>query len=263
MIKLKLINKQLKIFKLFLIIILNFIYIIFNDFYIKINDSNTKVCLCTVGKVENRYIKEFVQFYEKIGIDKIFLYDNNDLNGERFEEIINDYVNKGFVNIINFRGLNKVLLKYMNDCYKNNYKNFNWIVFYEIDEYIHLKNYKNIKNYLNNPKFNNCETINLNWVFHTDNNLIYYDNRSLFKRFPKIAPIIKNKRTYNMVKSILKGNISNIYIYNTHFYLKNLKHATGLERDIKYIIKECQKMILNIIILIISIANLLKNMFKK
>ena len=33
--------------------------------------------------MENKYIREFVEFYEKHGVDKIFLYDNNDIDGEK------------------------------------------------------------------------------------------------------------------------------------------------------------------------------------
>ena len=29
----------------------------------------------------------------------------------------------------------------MNDCYLNNYEKFDWLIFYDIDEYIFLKNY--------------------------------------------------------------------------------------------------------------------------
>ena len=58
-----------------------------------------KVCICTLGKLENRYIREFVIHYEKYGVDKIFLYDNNDINGERFETVIGDFVEKGLVQI--------------------------------------------------------------------------------------------------------------------------------------------------------------------
>ena len=34
-----------------------------------------KVCICTIGKQENRYIKEYIEYYKNYGIDKIFLYD--------------------------------------------------------------------------------------------------------------------------------------------------------------------------------------------
>jgi len=49
-----------------------------------------KVCLCTSGKKENLYAKEFVEHYKKYGVDKIFIYDNNDLNSEYFEESISN-----------------------------------------------------------------------------------------------------------------------------------------------------------------------------
>ena len=37
--------------------------------------NDTKVCVCTLAKLENKYIREFVQHYEKYGVDKIFLYN--------------------------------------------------------------------------------------------------------------------------------------------------------------------------------------------
>jgi hypothetical protein len=36
----------------------------------------------------------------------------------------------------------------MNDCYKRTFNKFDWILFYEVDEYIYLKNINNIKLYL-------------------------------------------------------------------------------------------------------------------
>ena len=126
-----------------------------------INDiiKNIKVCLCTLGKNENKYIKEFVEYYKNYGIDKIILYDNNDLDGERFEVIINDYIKQGFVEIKNWRGIEKVQFKIMNNCYQNNYQKFDWLIFYDIDEFIYLKNYNNIKIFLNHPKFVNVEEL--------------------------------------------------------------------------------------------------------
>ena len=125
-------------FKLFYFISLLSFYIFFK------NIKEIKVCLCSPGKEENKYIKEFIEHYKNYGVDKIFLYDNNDLDGEYFEQEINEYINDKFVEIINFRGKKRALLLMMNDCYKKNFKKYDWLIFFEIDEYIHLKNFKNI-----------------------------------------------------------------------------------------------------------------------
>ena len=138
--------KKLK--KAKLIIIYSLICFLF--FHIKIfNISNIKICICTIGKQENRYIREFTEYYKNYGIDQIFLYDNNDVKGERFEEVISDFINSGFIKLYNWRGKRSPQLKILRHCYKNNYNKFDWLIFYDIDEYINLKNYTNIKDFLN------------------------------------------------------------------------------------------------------------------
>ena len=52
----------------------------------------TRVCLCLIAKNENKYIIEFLDYYKNYGIDKIILYDNNDINGEKFEDIIGIWI---------------------------------------------------------------------------------------------------------------------------------------------------------------------------
>ena len=182
-----------------------------------------KVCLCSPAKKENLYIKEFVEHYKAYKVDKIFLYDNNDINGEHFEEVINSYVLSKYVEIINYRGKIKAVYEMMNDCYKKNYEKFDWLIFYEIDEYIYLKNYNNIKNFLNEKKFKNCETIQLNWLMHTDNNKIFYENKPIKIRFPHSDKSIRRPG----VKSILKGKIPNININCVHRLNTKLKACNG------------------------------------
>ena len=164
------------------------------------------------GKNDNIYIKEFVQFYEKWGVDKIFLYDNNDLKGENFGDIINDYVNEGLVEVIDYRGKNENIINMLDNCYQKNYEKYDWFAFFGIGEFIHLKNYTNIKEFLNEKKFNNCQKIYLNLVSHIDKDLYLYDNKSLQEKFPTKEDILKNKKPYNFVKTIIKGHISNIKI---------------------------------------------------
>ena len=133
-----------------------------------------KICLCTVGKEENRYIIEFVEHYKRYGIDKIFLYDNNNINGEIFDLILTKYITIGFLEIINKRGYIGKQKSMFQECYEKNYKIYDWLLFFDIDEYIHLENHQNIKYFLINKKFDKCQSIYLNWIIHTDNNLIYY-----------------------------------------------------------------------------------------
>ena len=208
-------------------------------FKLKIKFKNIKVCLCTIGKNEDRYALEFVKHYKKYRIDKIFLYDNNDINGEKFDDILNHYIKKGFVEIIDFRGLVAAQVKQYKDCYKKNYKKYDWLIFFDMDEYIFLKNYSTIKPFLKEKKFDKCQRIQLNWIFHTDNNLIYYDDRALAKRFPIREPKARGQKKGGIqgIKSILRGNIS-IDINNAHTLAKNLTVCDGFGnlKDIQTIV---------------------------
>ena len=87
------------IFKLLLFLINIFLI------FIRINKKLLlKVCLCTIGKKENLYAYEFVEHYKKIGYDKIFIYDNNDIGDEKFEDVLNKQLSDNFVEILNYRG---------------------------------------------------------------------------------------------------------------------------------------------------------------
>ena len=87
------------------------------------------------------HMLEFIEYYKKIGVDKIYLYDNNNIDGEHFEEVIDKYIKSGFVEIVDFIGGRGIQTKIVNDCYRKTYMNYDWIIFYDIDEYIHLKDH--------------------------------------------------------------------------------------------------------------------------
>ena len=188
----------------------------------------SSICMCTSIKNQNIYITEFIQFYQKIGVNKFFLYDNNEENGEQIDLLLKEYTDNNTVEIINWRGKNDEKEKMMNDCYKNNYNNYDWLIFYSIDEYLHLKDNIDIKTFLSNQNFEKCESIYLNWLFHTDNNLILYDNRTLQERFSIIESNPKNNSCINhFVKPIMKGHLNLIEINNLYKLTDNLKGCDG------------------------------------
>ena len=159
--------------------ILKLLFLLINIFLILKNinkNKELKVCLCTIGKKENLYASEFVEHYKKIGYDKIFIYDNNDIGDERFEDVLNKQISSNFVQIINYRGYRGKRQSPQSDafidCYEKNKNNYDWLSFFDFDEFLEINKNKNIKEYLNNKIFKKCANIKINWLMFSDNDLL-------------------------------------------------------------------------------------------
>jgi hypothetical protein len=153
------------------------------------------ICICSIGKNENLYVKEFIEYYLSLGIKKIIIYDNNDINGENFKDIIQDHYSKR-VTIIDVRGMTSIQIPIYNYCYKNNYDKYDWIGFIDFDEYLYIKNNSNINSFLSNKRFEKCELVFFNWMIYNDNDLIKYDNRTLNERFKKPKKMSKEGKSF-------------------------------------------------------------------
>ena len=193
---------SLKFFKFIIINIIS-LYLIFSRFY---RSNKIKVALCTMGRLENLYVKEFVLYYKKLGIDKIFIYDDNELNTERIKDAnpLKHYA-KVFDNMKN---IIKTQDDAYTDCYTRYKNKYDWFLMIDMDEFLVIVN-DTLKKYLSYEIFNKCDFIKFNWLIPSDNNLIYYDNRSLFERFN--SSYIGS----SSVKSIIRGKINNLK-YHVH-----------------------------------------------
>lgn len=194
-------------------IVLTFLFYIL--IFSSINKTNKKfICLCVIGKKENIYVKEYINHYKKLGYDHIFIYDNNDVNGERFSDILNSEIQNGFVSIIDYFGYkgksNSIQIEAYYDCYKRNNRNFNWLSFYDFDEYLEIKPSNiTIKDFINSNRYKKCQNIKINWlVFASKNESLYYENKPLQIRF--------NNAFYNLtsnmhIKSTVRGGFNRNY----------------------------------------------------
>lgn len=132
------------------------IFFLFSFIYILASHS-IKVALCTMGKKENLYVKEFVEYYLKLGVDKIFIYDDNEPNGEK----IIDVIDSSYKKVIIFNNIKKKIKRQSqayNDCYKNNKNNFDWFLMIDMDEFLVIVN-DTLKHYLSKNIFNKCDFI--------------------------------------------------------------------------------------------------------
>ena len=176
--------------------------------------SKTKVGLCIICKGENLYIEEFVNHYKKIGYNHIFIYDNNDIDGEKFDIVLKKEIKDNYVTIVDFRGKNttRQLFEAYIDCYEKNNKNYDWLSFFDIDEFLELKNNTNIQELLDNERYKNCQNVKFNWLIYTDNDKLYYENKPVQERFTE--PLYKNKFFNMHIKSTVRGNLSKNYWIN-------------------------------------------------
>lgn len=175
-----------------------------------------KVALCCIGKMENNYIREYVEYYKALGFDTIFIYDNNDVDGEHFEDVIGDYVSSGFCNIVDYRGRKMCQTQAYQDCYESHRNEYDWIAFFDCDEFLTFADgTKDIHDFLSRPEFLPFQLIHINWMVYGDNEMLDNDGRGVVERFKEpIVPFdFKGCLSFpenNHIKSFLRGNLTDI-----------------------------------------------------
>ena len=61
-----------------------------------------KTLLCAAVRLENRYIEEWIRYYQELGIDNIVLFDNNLSNGEKVTDVpyVKEMAEQGYVIVV-------------------------------------------------------------------------------------------------------------------------------------------------------------------
>jgi hypothetical protein len=177
-----------------------------------------KVAVCAIGRNENRYAREWVEHYRKIGVSKVFIYDNYFGGETPLAETLADYVKTGFVEIIDIHDRQFAQIPAYEHCYRNHGNEYAWIGFFDFDELLHLKGKQKIQTVM--KRYEAGDVVLVNWRIMTDNGLVHYDDRPMAKRFTTPMPIdkcVKYDRPENEhVKSIVRGGIDGLKFYVVH-----------------------------------------------
>lgn len=187
-----------------------------------------EVALVTIGRLENQYAIEFVEYYLKLGFNHIYIGDNNYGNEEHFEDVLQSYIDKNLVTIINIRDKVSPQHRFFKEMYESLQDKYDWIAFYDFDEFLVLNKHKTIQEYLSEPIFNNFNQILINWRIYTDNGLINNDGRPCLERFTQPMEedreISFNFPQNNHVKSLIRGkiNLDGVSLINPHQF-NNIK----------------------------------------
>ena len=135
-----------------------------------------RTSVCALAKMENAYINDWVRYHLKLGFDRIWLYDNNDVDYPYVGDCISDEF-KDRVTIVDWR--NKQFENHTpnkevyNDWLSKNVNKYDWCAFIDIDEFIHIGN-RDLKEWLKNvpSKF---DGVILNWHVIGDDGILVGD----------------------------------------------------------------------------------------
>jgi hypothetical protein len=146
-----------------------------------------KVALVCIAKNEDNYIQEWIDYNKKLGFDDIFIYQNDwrcSIDEPNVTKLVLDGINRQ-------RGAYNHFIK----TYGSKY---DWIAFFDIDEFLVLKKHNNVQEFVSD--YVDYPAIGINWVLFGDNGLKSVDSEySVIKRFTK-----RENKTNNHIKSIVK-----------------------------------------------------------
>lgn len=141
--------------------------------------KNGKVAVCAIGRLENKYAVEWVEHYNSLGVDKIFIYDNNrPEDGEVFADVLQPYIDNGLVEVTPWDGLQKQAYEDYYDRYNQEYE---WIGFFDFDEMVEIKDGRKAADLLKGFEF--ADVLVMNWRTMTDNGLVHYEPKPMAERF--------------------------------------------------------------------------------
>ena len=181
---------------------------------------NTKVLLCCIGRLENQYIREYVEYNRNLGFTNICLYDNNRDGEDDFRDVIGDYIDSGYVILKDKRNVTTPCqLQSYNECYAEYGDKYDWIAFFDIDEFMFMYKEKNVASFLSNERFDGFDMVHLNWVLFGDDDNVYNTGLPLLQRIRKPLDInacymFYFPETFH-IKSIVRGGLKRMVFNST------------------------------------------------
>jgi hypothetical protein len=146
-----------------------------------------KVALICVAKFEDYYLKEWLDYNQKLGFDKVLLFQN-DWRTDLEHPVLEKHICDG----------GSIQVPLYNEVLKQNTE-YDWLAFIDCDEFIVLKKHNNIKELIEEYK-DRTNVIGLNWYFFGNLGIESREGDSLLKPFK-----MRNKTIDQHVKVIVNA----------------------------------------------------------
>lgn len=164
------------------------------------------IALVCVAKDEDLYLREWIDYHLRLGFDAIHIYQNN----WRYDKPLEN--GKVYFHEWDYHTettVDKPIWEFnlQSKCYthfgRSHYKEYKWAAFFDVDEFLVLKETNNVKDFIS--KYDDYNCLIINWAMFGDNghNTFTLDNTSVVERFTKRWDKPHKENLY-MFKSICK-----------------------------------------------------------
>ena len=116
------------------------------------------LAVCAIFKNEGKFFTEWLNYYLLAGVDHFYLYNN--FSDDNYLEILQPYIDKGFVTLIDWPVPFGQYQAYQ-DCVRNHSAESNWIGFFDLDEFVVPIKTTDLKDVL--KKYNKFPTLPCFW----------------------------------------------------------------------------------------------------
>jgi len=206
------------------------------------NNFKYKLVIGAMFKNEGHIIKEWVDHYKFHGVDHIYLI--NDGSTDNSEEILQSYINEGYVTLFNYFPNEEKLrqIELYELYFRNVLKDSEWMSIIDLDEFIYSPKYLNLKDALH--KYNDTACLFMDWKMFGSNGHIEqpkwvvqsftkrkikkgHNGKSIFKtEFLKSFDIHMANVGDNEIK-IIKDIIINHYAIQSWSFFEKVKMTRG------------------------------------
>lgn len=131
------------------------------------------VSICGIFKDEGLYLKEWIEYNKKVGVDHIYLYNNN--STDNYLEIIKKYLDDGYVDLVDWPR-NQAQMEAYHDCFNRFRNETSWLGFIDIDEFIVPIDSQNVKEFFRKNAYE--QSILIYWKMFGSSGIVHRNTKN-------------------------------------------------------------------------------------
>lgn len=179
-----------------------------------------EVAVCAIFQNEADYLKEWIDFHEKQGVEHFYLYNN--LSTDNPMKVLKPYIDRGVVDLIQWRRKHSspsewdsIQCEAYMDCINRNKDKVKWCAFIDADEFLFAPNGLSLSESL--KEFDQFAGVAVNWVMYGTSGVLRIPHGKSM-----LDALVLRSELGNPVNLHVKTIVQPMFVeqcFNAHFFI--------------------------------------------